>query len=75
MLRDTLKLEIDQLSEEQLSKLAKLIEEIKAQSNPTLTGEESATQHLQRFRDWTNSRPHTDISLPDEAFDRESIYD
>lgn len=80
MLRDTLKLEIDRLSEEQLRKLAQLIEEMKAQ--PELKSEFSlqdskveAAERLQRFREWADSRPHTGINLSDDAFNCTNIYD
>lgn len=80
MLRDTLKLEIDRLSEAQLNKLAELIEEIKAQpeleaASDLQEKEIAAVDQLQRFREWANHSPLTGISLPDEAFDRGNIYD
>lgn len=84
MLRDKLKSKIDRLSEEQLSLISELIEQLevqsqqtpKAVSNPESSKDKAAAaERLQRFREWIVSRLHTGISLPDEAFDRGTIYD
>ena len=80
MLRDTLKLEIDQLSDEQLKKIADFIALIKGQTHQLA----KATPFWQRatplerahdFRVWVSQLPQTSPSLPNDAFDRSSIYD
>lgn len=78
MLRDTLKSEIDQLSEEHLEVLAKLIEKLKAQSQYSKPLWKRATpqERAKELRQWASDRATTQrISLPDEAFDRGNLYD
>ena len=80
MLKDTLKQEIDNLNEEQLEQIAELINSLKNQDEnkrelkpfwQLATPEERS----QEFREWVAQLPHNNISLSDDAFDRESIYD
>lgn len=82
MLRETLKQEIDTLSENQLLKLAELLRIVKAQTQKladTLPFWQQATptERAQDFQNWVAQRPTPTpgISLSDEAFDRDSIYD
>lgn len=32
-------------------------------------------ERSQEFREWVAQLPHSDVSLSDDAFDRDSIYD
>ncbi|WP_017299553.1 hypothetical protein [Nodosilinea nodulosa] len=80
MLRETLKQEIDKLSESQLRKLADLVVSFKTQAQPSAQGElfwQRATpmERAQNFRAWVSQLPKTHSSLPAEAFDRGNIYD
>lgn len=80
MLRETLKLEIDRLSEEQLEKVADFIAAIKEPTRPptqALPFWQKATPEKRawEFRAWVAQLPRTHKSLPDEACDRGSIYD
>lgn len=79
MLREKVKQEIDELSEEQIKQVESFIAAIKLQSEQphtslrpwqTVTPEEWA----RNFREWTSQLPKTGVSLPDEAFDRGTIY-
>lgn len=80
MLQEKIKREIDSLDEEQLKQVESFIASIKLQSDQSqaslqpwhsVTPEEWAKS----FQEWTSQLPRTGVSLPDEAFDRESIYD
>lgn len=80
MLRETLKQELDRLSESQLKKIAELVNSFKSQTEPTTEGDlfwQHATplERAQNFRTWVSQLPQTCLSLPDEAFDRSTIYD
>ncbi|MBE9047092.1 hypothetical protein IQ255_22285 [Pleurocapsales cyanobacterium LEGE 10410] len=80
MLKDTIKKEIDQLNDEQLRKIADFMASLKAQDvkkTETQLFWQRATpkERSQEFREWVAQLPHNNISLSDEAFDRESIYD
>ncbi|NET62189.1 MAG: hypothetical protein F6K47_40600 [Symploca sp. SIO2E6] len=80
MLRDTLKQEIEQLSESQLRKVAEFITLVKLQTQDASKNVpfwQSATpaQRVQNFRAWVEQLPKTGLSLPDEAFNRENIYE
>ena len=80
MLRETLKQEIDQLSESQLRKIADLVVSLKSQAHPLAQGElfwQRATpmERAQNFRAWVSQLPKTQSSLSNEAFDRGNIYD
>ena len=78
ILRETLKQEIDILNESQLSRIAEFIDSIKTQAQnrmkATPSGELTPAQRARDFREWAAELPQTGISLPNEAFDRESIY-
>ncbi|NEP58417.1 MAG: hypothetical protein F6K31_15595 [Symploca sp. SIO2G7] len=80
MLRDTIKQEIEQLSESQLIKVAEFISLVKLQTQQTSKNTpfwQCATpvQRVQNFRAWVEQLPKTGLSLPDEAFNRENIYE
>jgi hypothetical protein len=79
MLREKVKQEIEQLSEDQLKQVESFIAAIQVQSEQSQKPKrfwETATQEewLKDFREWTQQFPKTGGSLPDEALDRESIY-
>lgn len=80
MLREKLKQELDKLNEEQLKKIADFIAFIEFQAKQV----ESSTLFWQRitpmerakeFREWVSQLPKTNVSLSDQAFSRESIYE
>jgi hypothetical protein len=81
MLREKLKQELDRLNEDQLKKIADFISLIESEYNQatlsfvpfwqTATAEERAKE----FRDWISQLPTTSVSLSDEAFSREQIYE
>ncbi|MBD2296299.1 hypothetical protein H6G06_23155 [Anabaena sphaerica FACHB-251] len=80
MLREKIKQELDHLDEEQLEKIADFIAFIQFQSKKfsdttplwqKLTPEARASE----FRDWVSQLPETGVSLSDEAFSRDSIYE
>ena len=80
MLKDTLKQEIDSLNEEQLEKIADLITSLKSQDKDKrelkpFWQKATSEERSQEFREWAAQLPHNNISLSDDAFDRESIYD
>jgi hypothetical protein len=79
MLRDTLKREIDQLSESQLRKLAEFVASIKSQAQQLVKSvpfwqRATPRERAEEFRLWVAQLPETRLSLPDEAFDRGNIY-
>ncbi|MBD1876850.1 hypothetical protein H6F75_25520 [Nodosilinea sp. FACHB-131] len=80
MLRETLKQEIDKLSESQLKKIAELVNSFKSQTEPPSQDNlfwqhATALERAQNFRTWVSQLPQTGPSLSDEAFDRSTIYD
>ncbi len=83
MLRETLKSEIEHLSEPQLERLAALIAQMKAPSQQTkLNGEDkpfwqkaTPQERAEEILKWSAQQSRIGISLPDEAFDRGTIYD
>ncbi|MGK7905664.1 MAG: hypothetical protein AB4040_00330 [Synechococcus sp.] len=78
--KDYLKEEIDRLDEEQLQKIQDLITQLKTQPHPSAR-EVPFWQHAtpperaQDLQKWTSQLPQNSPSLPDEAFDRSTIYD
>ncbi|MBD2082789.1 hypothetical protein [Leptolyngbya sp. FACHB-17] len=79
MLKEKVKQEIDKLNEEQLKQVERFIALIKIkvvtpqavlQSWDAVTPEE----WTKSFREWAAQLPKTGVILPDEAYDRESIY-
>lgn len=80
MLRDTLKQEIDQLSESQLRKLADFVASIKSQAQRLVESvpfwqRATPRERAEEFRSWVAQLPETRLSLPNEAFDRGNIYE
>lgn len=80
MLRDTLKQEIDQLTDNQLEKIAEFIVLVKYQTQNLATTEQfwkrsTPSERVQDFRAWIKQLPETGLSLPDAAFERDSIYE
>ncbi|MBH8562311.1 hypothetical protein I8748_08995 [Nostoc sp. CENA67] len=80
MLRENLKRELDKLNEEQLHKIADFIAFIEyqaRQAKPSTPFLQSKTpvERAKEFRQWVSQLPKTNVSLPDEAFSRQSIYD
>ncbi|MBE9100865.1 hypothetical protein [Vacuolonema iberomarrocanum] len=80
MLRETLKQEIDKLSDSQLRKVAEFMKAVKPQAQQ-LTQAIPFWQHAtpaeraEDFRRWIAQLPQTSITLADEAFDRGNIYE
>lgn len=77
---ETLKQEIDQLSESQLREIADFVTTIKSQphhfSERILFWQHAtAVERAEDFRVWAAQLPHTHLSLPDQAFDRNDIYE
>lgn len=80
ILRETLKEEIDTLNEKQLSRIAAYISALKVQTQNAIRPTsfwESATpkERAQDFIEWVSGLNKTGSTLPDEAFDRSSIYE
>lgn len=80
MLRDALRQEIDKLNESQLLRIAELIDLVKLKDQQISTSvpfwqSATPTERTQDFRDWIRQLPKTGLSLPDPAFDRDSIYE
>lgn len=80
MLKDTIKKEIDRLDDDQLRKIADFMASLKAQNtkkteNQPFWQKATPKERSQDFRQWVAQLPHSNISLSDEAFNRESIYD
>ncbi len=80
MLQETLKQEIDNLSDSQLQKIADFLNLVKAQSPQTLATEPfwqqaTSVERTEDFRRWVAQLPETGLSLPNEAFDRGDIYE
>jgi hypothetical protein len=80
MLRERLKQEIDALNEKQLSRIAGYISSIKVQTQSRVKTKpfwESATpeERSQDFLEWISGLSRTGSTLPDEAFDRSTIYE
>lgn len=79
MLKEKVKQEIDKLNDEQLKQVESFIASIQAQFEQSQTPKrfwETATKEewLKSFHEWVEQFPKTEVILPDEAFDRESIY-
>ena len=80
MLRETLKDEIDQLSESQLQKIADFINLVKAQAQQLAKSipfwqRSTPMERSEDFRRWVTQLPNTNATLADDAFDRGSIYE
>ena len=80
MLRETLKQEIDTLSDGQLRQIAELVTTLKAQAcQPSRADrfwqQATPVERAQNFRVWVAQLSNASVSLPDTAFDRGNIYD
>ena len=80
MLREKLKQEIDQLSENQLLKIAAFLVSIKTQTQKMADAipfwqQATPAERAQDLLNWTAQLPRTGVSLTDEACDRGSIYE
>jgi hypothetical protein len=74
MLRETLKQEIDRLSEAQLRKIADFVDSIKTETAPVWQ-RDTPIDRAEDFRAWIAQLPESSITLSDTAFDRNSIYE
>ena len=81
MLREKLKQELDRLNEDQLKKIADFITLIESESDRITSSfvpfwqTATAAERAREFRDWISQLPTTSVSLPDEAFSRDLIYE
>jgi cytochrome c553 len=80
MLRETLKQEIDQLSDQQIAQIADLVTQLKQQAAPQTPlmpfwQQASPTDRAAHLRNWVTQLPQNGITLADAAFDRESLYE
>ncbi|MEM6255556.1 MAG: hypothetical protein AAF821_21795 [Cyanobacteria bacterium P01_D01_bin.156] len=80
MLRETLKQEIDQLSDGQLRRIADFINLVKNQTQQLAQAipfwqRATPAERAEDFRSWVTQLPQTSIGLTDEAFDRGNIYE
>ena len=80
MLRETLKQEIDKLSDSQLRKIADFINLVKAQVQQVVQAipfwqHATPVERAEDFRRWVAQLPKTSMTLSDEAFDRGNIYE
>jgi hypothetical protein len=80
MLREDLKKELDRLSDEQLQRIADFITHVEfrsRQATPSALLWQKATpsERVRDFREWVLQLPKGSPSLPDEAFNRDSIYE
>ncbi|AFZ27830.1 hypothetical protein Cylst_5846 [Cylindrospermum stagnale PCC 7417] len=80
MLREKLKQELDKLNEEQLEKIADFIAFIEFQAKQVSSSTpfwQKATpeERAKEFRNWVFQLPESGLTLPDEAFSRDSIYE
>lgn len=80
LLRETLKRELDTLNESQLSRIAEHILSLKVQTQTKMRTAPfwaSATpkERSQDFLEWVSRLHKTGSALPNEAFDRDSIYE
>lgn len=78
--RETVKKQIDLLSESQLSKIADYILSLKTQTKNVLRPApfwQSATpkERAEDFLEWVSGLNKTGQTLPNEAFDRGNIYE
>lgn len=79
MLKEKVKQEIDKLNDDQLKQVESFISAIQAQAEssektPRFWQTATREERIKDILEWTAQLPKTGVSLPDEAFDRESIY-
>ena len=80
ILRETLKQEIDTLSESQLQKIAEMLASLKPQPQKSIKSipiwqRATPLERVKDIRAWVAQLPRTKLSLSDEACDRGSIYE
>ena len=80
MLRETLKQEIDKLSDSQLKRIADFIDSVKTQAQQLVQivpfwQRATPIERAEDFRRWVSQLPKASITLPDDAFDRGNIYE
>ncbi len=80
MLRETLKQEIDKLSDSQLRTIADFVDSVKNQAQQLATvvpfwQHATPVERAEDFRRWVAQLPNMGITLADEAFDRGDIYE
>jgi len=80
ILREALKQEIGTLNESQLSRIAEFVISIKSHTRNLMKTtpfwqRAASTERAQDFREWVVGLPKTELSLSDDAFDREGIYE
>lgn len=79
MLRENLKKELDKLNDEQLQKIADYMAFIEFQSKQVTPSTPiwqrlTPVERAREFRQWVSQLPANGTSLPDEAFNRDTIY-
>lgn len=79
-LREKLKQELDKLNEEQLKKISDFVAFIEFQSKQVTSSvpfwqKATSVERVQEFHEWVSQLPKTNLSLPDEVFSRDSIYE
>lgn len=80
MLREDLKKALDKLSDEQLRKIADFIASTESQSQQVISSvpfwqRATPLERAREFREWVLQLPEGSPSLPDAAFNRDSIYE
>lgn len=80
MLREKLKQKLDKLNEEQLKKIAVFIADLEFQASQVKSSipfwqRATPTERAREFREWVSQLPKSGLSLPNEAFSRDSIYE
>lgn len=80
MLRETLKQEIDKLSDSQLRRIADFMDSVKTQAQQLskaipIWDQATPVERAEDFRRWVAQLPNTNVTLADEAFDRSDIYE
>lgn len=79
MLREELKKELDKLNDEQIQKIADFIAFVEFQSKQVTSSvpfwqRSTSIESSREFRKWISQLPKNGSSLPDEAFNRDTIY-
>jgi hypothetical protein len=80
MLREDLKRKLDNLNDEKLKKIADFIAFIEFQSRHDVSStpfwqRATSVERSREFRTWISQLHNNGLSLPDEAFSRDTIYD
>ncbi len=80
LLREDLKKELDKLSDEQLKKIAEFVANLEFQDRQSVLSapfwqRATSTERVKDLREWVLQLPKHGPNLPDEAFNRDSIYE